>query len=392
MRGHIRRRGKGSWEVTVRLGRDPITRRYRRRFLTVKGTKRDAERALAEALHQRDTGVDIAPGKLTNAEYLRRWLRDYVSHNCAPSTVIRYTGIIERHLIPRIGALLLRDLRPAHIQAAYGEALAAGGRLDAKPVPLSPRTVLQHHRVLKEALSHAVEWQLITRNPADAVRPPHFRRRELRVLSLDETLCLLEVAQGSPYYVLIYLALATGARLGELLALRWSDLDLDSGTMRITRTAVRLPGVGVVFSTPKTQRAVRPVALSRDTVDVLRRRRLAQLETRLTLGPAYEDQDLVFAWATGRPQDRGAVRRELQKLAAKAGFEGLRFHDLRHTAATLMLAAGVNPKVASERLGHATVAFTLDTYSHVLPNMQRQAAEAMDRLLGRPAGRPATGS
>ena len=116
------------------------------------------------------------------------------------------------------------------------------------------------------------------------------------------------------------------------------------------------------------------------------------METRLTLGPAYDDQDLVFAWATGRPQDRAAVRRAFLKLTARAGFEGLRFHDLRHTAATLMLAAGVNPKVASERLGHATVAFTLDTYSHVLPDMQRQAAEAMDRLLGRPAGRPATGS
>jgi len=194
MAGSVRRRGKGSWEVAIRLGRDPVTGRWRRRFITVRGAKRDAERVLAEALHKRDTGVDVAPGRLTAAEYLRRWLRDYVSHNCAPSTVIRYTGIIERHLIPRIGALLLRDLRPAHIQAAYGEALAPGGRLDGKPGPLSPRTVLQHHRVLKEALSHAVEWQLIARNPADAVRPPHFRRREMRVLSPEDARRFLELA------------------------------------------------------------------------------------------------------------------------------------------------------------------------------------------------------
>src|SRR3990172_6759027 len=310
MAGSVRRRGKGSWEVAIRLGRDPVTGRWRRRFITVRGSKRDAERVLAEALHKRDTGVDVVPGRLTGAEYLRRWFRDYVSHNCAPSTVIRYTGIIEGHLNPRIGALLLRDLRPAHIQAAYGEALAPGGRLDGKPGPLSPRTVLQHHRVLKEALSHAVEWQLIARNPADAVRPPPLPRPQMPVLS--------------PH------------------------------------------------SPPKTQRAVRPVALSRDTVDVLRRHRRAQLETRLTLGPAYDDQDLVFAWATGRPQNRGAVRRELQKLAAKAGFEGLRFHDLRHTAATLMLAAGVNPKVASERLRPAPAAVTPRTHNHVLPDMQRQ--------------------
>src|SRR3990172_5032408 len=161
MAGSIRRRGKSSWEVAVRLGRDPVTGRWRRRFITVRGSKRDAERVLAEALHKRDTGVDVAPGRLTTAEYLRRWLRDYVSHNCAPSTVIRYAGIIERHLMPRIGALLLRDLRPAPIQAAYGEALAPGGRLAGKPGPLSPRTVLQHHPVLKEGLGHALEWHTI---------------------------------------------------------------------------------------------------------------------------------------------------------------------------------------------------------------------------------------
>lgn len=211
------------------------------------------------------------------------------------------------------------------------------------------------------------------------------------MLSLEETRCLLEVAQGSPYYVLIYLALATGARLGELLALRWSDVDLDAGTMRISRTAHRLTGRGIVFHAPKTQRAVRPVALSAETVKVLKQHRRAQLEMRLTLGPAYGDQGLVFAWATGKPQDRGAVRRTFGKLTAKARVEGLRFHDLRHTAATLMLAAGIHPKVVSERLGHATIAITLDTYSHVLPDLQRDAAEAMDRVLGRPVLRPATG-
>src|SRR3989304_5692248 len=140
MAGSVRRRGKGSWEVAIRLGRDPVTGLWRRRFITVRGTKRDAERVLAEALHKRDTGVDVTPGRLTTAEYLRRWLRDYASNNCAPSTIIRYTGIIEQHFVPRIGALLLRDLRPAHIQAAYGEAPAPGGRLDGKPRPLAPRT------------------------------------------------------------------------------------------------------------------------------------------------------------------------------------------------------------------------------------------------------------
>ncbi len=381
MAGYIRRQGKGSWEVSFDVGRDPTTGRRHRRFLTVRGTKRDAERALAEAIHQRDTGVDFAPSKITVAEYLHRWLRDYAAHNVATSTLQRYIGIIEHHLIPALGSLRLRELRPAHIQASYGQSLASGGRADGRHEGLSAQSVLQHHRVLREALAHAVRWQLLTRNPADAVTPPHPQRQEMRVLTPEQARRLLEVAEGSAWRVLIYLALATGARLGELLALRWGDLDLNGGTMRITRTSQRLTGHGIVFATPKTRRAARPVALSPETVDVLREHRRAQIEQRLALGPAYQDQDLMFPWGTGRPLDRGAVRRTFVKLTATANIKGIRFHDLRHTAATFMLAAGIHPKVVSERLGHATVAITLDIYSHVMPHLQSEAAAAVDTIL-----------
>ena len=297
------------------------------------------------------------------------WLRDYAEHNVAPSTLERYRGIVEHHLIPALGGLRLRDLRPAHIQAAYGRALAAGGRADGRAGGLSARSVLQHHRVLKEALAHAVMWQLVARNAADAVRPPQGQRQDLRVLSPESARLLLQSAEGEPYYSLIQVALATGARLGELLALRWSDLDLDGGTMRIMRTAQRLRGQGIVFHAPKTHRATRAVALSPDTVQVLRQHRRAQAEQRLALGPAYGDGGLVFAKPTGEPLDGTAVSKGFQKLAARAGVGPLRFHDLRHSAASLMLAAGVNPKVVSERLGHASVAFTLQVYSHVLPDL-----------------------
>ena len=158
--------------------------------------------------------------------------------------------------------------------------------------------------------------------------------------------------------------------------------------MRITRTSQRLSGHGIVFSTPKTRRAARPVALSPESIDVLRDHRRAQIEQRLALGPAYQDQDLVFAWGTGTPLDRGAVRRTFAKLTAIAGIKGFRFHDLRHSAATFMLVAGIHPKVVSERLGHATIAITLDTYSHVLPDLQREAAGAVDTIL---AGREIVG-
>ena len=283
MAGYIRRRGKGSWEVTVDLGRDPTTGQRRRRFMAVRGTKRDADRALAEALHQRDTGIDVSPGKLTVGDYLRRWLRDYAAHNVSPSTQERYTGIIKHHLIPALGALRLRDLRPAHIQAAYGRALAAGGRADGAAHGLSPRTVLKHHRLLRETLGHALRWQLIARNPADAVTAPRPARFEIRVLDAEETGRLLEAAAETSNYALTYLALATGARSGELLALRWRDVDLDRGSLQITRTARRVTGIGIAYSEPKTHRSRRPVALSSETVNVLREHRRGQVERRRRL-------------------------------------------------------------------------------------------------------------
>ncbi|MCH7860955.1 MAG: site-specific integrase, partial [Proteobacteria bacterium] len=359
MAGYIRRRGKDTWELTVDLGRDPATGRRRRRFLNVRGSKRDAERTLADAVHQRDTGVDINPGKLTVADYLRRWLRDYAAHNVGPSTQERYTSIVEHHLIPVLGALRLRDLRPAHIQAAYGRALAAGGRADGAAHGLSPRTVLKHHRLLRETLGHAVRWQLIARNPADAVTAPRPARFETRVLDAEEAGRLLEAAAETSNYALTYLALATGARLGELLALRWRDVDLDRGSLQITRTARRVTGIGITYSEPKTHRSRRPVALSSETVNVLREHRRVQVERRLELRRAYTDDGLVFASPTGQPLDGGNVRHALARIADEAGIPPLRFHDLRHSAATLMLLAGVHPKVVSERLGHATVGITL---------------------------------
>jgi len=235
--------------------------------------------------------------------------------------------------------------------------------------------------VLREALKHAELWQLIARNPADAVSPPRFPRREIPALSVEDTRRLLQQAEGTPWYAIIYLAVATGARLGELLALRWSDMDLDGGVMRIARTAQRITGRGLVYSTPKTPSSSRSVALSPETVRVLSEHRRSQLELRLVLGPAYEDSNLVFAWGNGHPLERGAVRSALKKIARSAGLTPPRFHDLRHTAATLMLVSGVHPKIVSERLGHATIAITLDTYSHVLPDMQRDAANLLDAIL-----------
>jgi integrase len=383
MIGSIRRRGKMTWELTFDLGPDPVTGERTRRFISVKGKRRDAERVLAEEIHQRNTGIDVAHGKLTVKQYLNRWLTDYAATNVSPATLVRYEGIVANHLLPAIGRIQLSDLRPAHIQRAYAGALSPGGRKDRRAGALSARTVLQHHRVLREALAHAVRWQLIARNPADAVATPKPARHEMRVLDRREAWSLLDSCAQNPLHCLIYMALVTGARLGELLALRWCDIDGTTGTIRVTRTAQRMPGKGIVFHAPKTHRSIRPIALSPVALRVLKTHRTAQAEHRLAMGSDYVDQDLIFATALGTPLDGTNVTRNFQRLARDADLGHVRFHDLRHSAATLMLAAGTNPKIVSERLGHATVNITLDTYSHVLPDMQREAALAIDQLLAR---------
>ena len=370
-----------TWELNFEVGRDPVTGDRARRFVSVKGTRRDAERALTEALHKRDTGLDIGRGKLTVGKYLERWLSDYAVNSVSAATLVRYRGIVTNHLLPTIGRVQLSELRPAHIQRAYAEALAAGGRRDRRSGSLSARTVLQHHHVLREALAHAVRWQLIARNPADAVAPPKPIRHEMRVLNREEAQALLAACAGDSLYGLLHAALATGARLGELLALRWSDIDSTSGTLRITRSAQRLPKQGIVFHAPKTHRSIRPIALSPITLRVLKSHRVAQSEQRLVAGNAWADHDLIFANALGQPLDGTAVTKRFQKIAGGAGLGHVRFHDLRHTAATLMLSAGTHPKVVSERLGHATINITLDTYSHVLPDLQHEAAITIDALL-----------
>ncbi len=375
--GSITSRGENHWRVQVDLGRDPSTgKRLRRRF-SVAGSKKAAEQKLREVLTQRDHGVDLAPEKITVAEYLDRWLRDYAESNVAPSTLRRYRQLAIR-LQEELGLVRLQQLRPAQIQAVYRR-LELG---DGSHRPLAKRTVGHHHRVLREALHHAVRWQLLVANPADAVTPPRPVARELRTLSAVDVRALLDAIEDVDLRAFALVAVQTGARLGELLALRWGDLDLPAARLSIRRSLDYYTiSAGPSFGEPKTARGRRNIALSMTTITALREHRARQLEAKLRAGPAWVDQDLVFPNALGAPAPKYDVSQRFIRIARNAGFTGLRFHDLRHTAATLMLEAGIHPKVVSERLGHSTIAITLDTYSHVLPHMQAEAAETLDAAL-----------
>jgi integrase len=240
------------------------------------------------------------------------------------------------------------------------------------------------HAVLRRALGDAVRWGVLARNPAAVVAPPRAVRHEIRALTTDEARALLAACEGERLGALYVLALTTGMRRGELLALRWRDVDLVEGVLAVRSTLYRAEG-RLVLAEPKTARARRLIHLAPEAVGALRRHREAQLEDRLRLGPAWDDQDLVFANELGRPVEaHNMIRRSFHPLLERAGLPRIRFHDLRHSTATLLLSSGVHPKVVSEILGHATIGITLDTYSHVLPAMHREAVGAMSLLLSGP--------
>jgi integrase len=359
--------------VVVDYGRDPLTGKRQRLWRSVRGSKRDAERLLTQLLHEKETGSPM-PAKITLGEFLQRWLRDYAEINTAPRTYQSYEVIVRRHLTPALGPIRLSKLRPEHIQHAYREIGAKG---------VSGVTVLRCHRLLRETLAHAVRWQLIGRNPCDAVDPPRAPRFEPPTVSLDEVRRLLRAADAMPLGTLIYLAVQTGLRRGELIGLRWADIDLGAGILQVRQTVQWLGGRGFVFQQPKTSAGRRAVALSPRTAKRLRAHRQEQVKRRLILGAAWRDYDLVFPNELGGPLDPRNLDRSWHRIRRSAGLEHLRLHDLRHCHASLMLAIGAHPKVVSERLGHSRIDITLDVYSHAMPNLQAEAAAQLDALLGR---------
>ena len=379
MRGHIIKRYKNSYTIVLTLGRDPTTGKPKQQWISIKGTKKDAEKHLADLLHQLDTGTFMKPGKATLGEFLERWLKDYVWPNLAPRTAEGYESIVYQHLIPQLGNITLTQLKPEHLQKYYANR-QANGRCNGKG-GLNPLTVRHHHMTLHCALENAMRLGLLPRNPADAVSPPRYQRSEIRTLNEDDIHVLLEAAKSTPYYAVFHLALFSGMRRSELLALRWCDVDLLLCQVYVSRTIHRLRDGSITYRTPKTAKGRRMIALSPAAVSVLREHRVKQEEARTILGIHLNDDDLVFIDLNGNPLLPDTVSHAWTKLAQRTGLKGIRLHDARHTHASLMLKQGVHPKIVQERLGHASIQITLDTYSHVAPGLQEAAAARFDKLV-----------
>lgn len=377
MRGHIERRGKRSWRLKWDLGIDPRTGVRQTRRKTVNGSKRDAEAELARILGSLQQGTYIDAHRLTVRDVLERWRDDVAGPNVSPKTFERYREHVER-LVEGLGAIPLLRLQPLDIQANYTSLRAKGHRRTGRA--LSEQTLLHLHKVLVAALSQAVRWRLLVVNPARDVAAPVAKRLEVRTLDAAQTKRLLTCARGTDLEVPVLVWLTTGLRRGELLALRWTDWDRQRNRLTVARTLEETRN-SLAFKAPKTTRSSRALPLPPIALAALAEHEVRQTSTRLTMGSGWHDQGLIFPGADGTAERPNRATRAFTALAKRAGLMGFSIHGLRHTHVTELLRAGVHPKVVSERVGHSSVAFTLQRYGHALPDMQQNAADEIERLV-----------
>lgn len=370
-RGQIIKRSETSWQIKVYVGRVDGKRKWK--YKTLRGSRADAQKALTKMQRELDTGTYVEPTKLTVEAYLERWLETAARPKVRDNTYIGYADTLRRYVVPHVGQQKLDRLTPLEIQGMLGALQAQG---------LTARTVRTAHMVLSSALKQAVKWRLLPSNPADYVDKPRQQRKEMLALGPAQVARFMEAAALDRWGVLFAFAIATGMRPSEMFALQWDDVDLDTGQVVVRRALTRKVGGGWHLTPPKTSRSRRTIPLPATVIQQLRGHRKAQLEERLAAGAAYVDNGIVFAGQRGQHLNEKTLGYHLKQILDRAGLPNrFRVYDLRHTCATLLLAANVNPKIVSERLGHSTVVLTLDTYSHVLPTMQRAAADQLEAML-----------
>jgi integrase len=376
--GHVRQRSPGTWEVRYTLGTEPGTGNRRTFTTTVKGDRKDAEKELRRLLRMFDTGEHVDPTRMTVRQWLEFWL-SAVREEVSPKSHERYGEIVRNFLVPELGAVAITKLAPMHIQAAYSK-WAVEGRRDGKSGGLAPRTRRHIHRILKSALARAVEQQVLARNPADVFkkRLPKVEHRQMVTLTTEQATRFLDVIKHKRLYGPVLIALTTGMRRGEILALRWRNVDLERATLHVVESLEQTKGGLLRFKAPKTDKA-RAITLPSFAVEELRRLKREQAEELFSLGVRQSGETLVCARADGKPRQPRSLTHEFTYLVARCkDIPRVRFHDLRHSHAAQLLRAGIHPKVAQERLGHSTISTTLDLYTHVSKTMQQDASAEID--------------
>lgn len=378
MKGNITRRGVNSWRLKFDLGRDPKTGKRLTRFLTVRGTKKEAQAELNRLLAAQDAGVLVEPSKATIADYMRSWIEAVTALSLSPKTAERYRQLIERQIIPHLGAIPVQKLKPVHVADWHATLLRAGGHDGGQ---LSARTVGHAHRVLHKALTDAVRYELLTRNPAAIVSPPKVTAPEIEILSADQVKAVLVAMRATPIYPHVVLLLGSGMRRGELAGLQWGDIDLESGKLRIERAVEKTKLHGLRIKAPKTRKGRRTISLPASAVEVLKEYRKACLELRVALGIGRLPPDaFVFGTIEGKPRDPDRITQDWKRFAAKHGLPRVTLHALRHSHASALIAGGADPVTVAGRLGHASPVITMAVYAHLFDRSDEAAAKTIEGL------------
>lgn len=370
--GSIYQRSDGRWAGSISLEGG------KRKTLYGK-TRKEVQQQLKAALHQQQQGTLVVAPQQKVGPFLVQWLEDVHKHAVRPRTYERYESLLRLHIVPGIGHHQLQKLTPQHVQRFYTQKLNEG---------LSPTTVASFHKMLHLAFEKAVRWNLIPRNVCEAVDPPRTKHYEIQPLNQEQIQRFLAAAAGHRLEALFVLALATGMRRGEIMALKWQDVDLSTGLLQVRRVLTHVPAKlndgkgGYVEAEPKTERSRRSLVIASFALEKLKEHRVRQLEMKLKAGPLWKENDFVFCSSVGGHLHTARdIFTQFKKLLKQADLPDIRFHDLRHSSATMFLVLGTHPKVVQEMLGHSQISMTLDIYSHVLPTMQVEAVSKLDSAL-----------
>ena len=392
MAGSIEKRGKNSYRLTVSEGFDlngnPMIHRK-----TVHGTKKDAEVELAKFVTEVQNGLVVDGKSLRFSEFTEIWKRDYGSKELAPTTYKRYCRMLETRLLPYFGHFYINKIRPTDIMKFYDLlekdtqlVRKSGNNGEKTKKPLSGKTILEHHRLLRAMLHKAVYWQLIVTNPAERVQAPKARKPKRKSYDDEQTKILLEnleklSVEETKYKVAIILTVFTGVRLGELMGLEWQDIDFKNGIISINRSSQYLSDMGVFTKTPKTESSIREIAIPEFIISLLEEYKLWYEEQKSIYGELWTNSDRLFVQADGKPMHPSSISKWFVRYVSTIGLPVINFHGLRHTNASLLVAQNVDIAVVSARLGHAQISTTLDFYVHPLLSHNRKAGYALETLL-----------
>jgi len=374
---HLRKRGRKKWQIVIELERDPVTGERKRKYKTYNGTKREAERKMAELIQRYKDGSNIEKYSKMKMKKLMKQYLDTHQHNVATRTADRYRRIINNHLEPAFGEMPIKKVKPMHIESYQTKKLNSG-RMSGGG--LSASTVRMHHNLLNSIFEYAQRLEIIERNPVSLISLPKKKTSKHRFLSREELNQILDYSRGLWIHDYILVAVSTGMRRGEMIGLEWENVDLRNKKISVVQ-ALKRTSRGIELSEPKTKSSVRSISITDDTVNILKKIKSEQEKNKLNLGNNYNDRfNFVFCEKDGRYCNPNTVTRRFKRAAKAVGLEEVKLHDLRHTMASFLIKIA-NPKVVQERLGHSSISMTMDLYSHLSDDLQQKAANDLSKFI-----------